>query len=653
MILAIDIETYSDVSLRDCGVYKYADSDNFEILLFAYAFDNEEVQLVDLAQGEEIPLKVFDALVDANILKTAFNAQFERVCLSRFLGVTLNPESWSCTMVKALTLGLPGSLDSVSKCLGFEEDKQKLFTGKNLIRTFSVPRKPTKKNPSGRHFPKDKPEEWEQFREYCIQDVVVEREIRNKLDRYKTTDGEIKMWQIDQKINDYGVKLDFDFVENAIAMDESYSNTLSDQYKELTGLENPNSVAQLKGWLSERLGYEVNSVTKGTIPELMESAEKQGNLEVMQALELRQEISKTSVSKYRKMEEVICSDGRARGLLQFYGASRTGRWAGRLIQVQNLPRNSIKDLNLAREVVKSGDLELLDMLYDQVPDILSQLIRTAFIPSGAHRFIVSDFSAIEARVIAWLAGEQWRLDVFETHGKIYEASASQMFNVPIAEIDKGSPLRQKGKVAELALGYQGSVGALMQMGALDMGIEESELPELVQSWRKSNPRIVRFWYDVQNAAHTAVRERTTVTIQKGISFIYDPGVLFIQLPSGRRLAYLRPRIEPHHSFENALKLTYEGVGVNNQWERLDTYGGKLVENIVQATARDCLRDAIIRLDDAGYKIAFHVHDEVVLDVPIGKGSLDDVNSLLGKPIDWAPGLTLTADGFECEYYIKD
>lgn len=651
MVLSIDIETYSDIKLRDSGVYKYVDSDKFKILLFAYAFDDDPVQLVDLAQGEEIPLEVTEAIHNDVFTKSAFNAQFERVALSKHLGVKLEPESWECTMVKALTLGLPMGLGKVAEALNFEADKQKFVTGKSLIRTFCMPRKPTKANPAGRHFPADKPEEWQQFKDYCIQDVVVEREIRNKLTRYKTTKEEMKIWHIDQRVNDYGVKLDFDFVKQAIAMDESYSNTLANQYVNLTGLENPNSTAQLRGWLEEKLGQEVKSVAKGLIPELTLLADEKGLHDVIEALELRQEISKTSVSKYKKMEEVICSDGRARGLLQFYGASRTGRWAGRLIQVQNLPRNKIKDLDLAREVVKSGDLELLDMIYDRVPDILSQLIRTAFVPSVGNRFIVSDFSAIEARVIAWIAGEQWRLDVFETHGKIYEASASAMFNIPLDKID--GDLRSKGKVAELALGYQGSVGALIQMGALDMGLEEDELQGLVNSWRSANSKIVQFWYDVQSAANKCIRERRTVHIQKGISFIYDPGVMFIQLPSGRKLAYLRPRIEPHHSFQGATKITYEGVGTGNQWIRLDTYGGKLVENIVQATARDCLRDAIIRVHEAGYKIAFHVHDEVVLDTPIGEGSLEDVNGILGQPIDWAPGLTLNAEGFETFYYEKD
>lgn len=907
MFLSIDIESYSDVSLRDCGVYRYADDPSFEILLFAYAFDDEEVQLIDLAQGEKLPDIVVQAILDPHIKKSAFNAQFERVCLGKHLGKQLEPEGWYCTQVHSLMLGLPSGLDNVSKSLGFAEDKQKLFTGKNLIRLFSVPRKPTKaSNFQTRYFPKDKPEEWQQFREYCIQDVVVEREIREKLQRYPVPEEEWKLYHIDQRINDFGVKLDFDFVESAIAIDIAYSTILAEQYKHLTGLENPKSVEQLKGWLSDRLGFEVNSVTKDTMPDLIGQAEEKGLDEVKQALGLRQEIAKTSVSKYKKMEKVIGSDGRARGLLQFYGANRTGRWAGRLIQVQNLPRNNIEDLDLARGIVKGGDLELLDLLYDQVPDILSQLIRTAFVPSDGHRFIVSDFSAIEARVIAWFAGEQWRLDVFETHGKIYEASAATMFNVPLESIDRGSPLRQKGKVAELACiaegelvltdrglvpienvtlkdkvwdgcnyvnhdgviykgvkevidygglkatkdhlvwiegkrrpvrfeyaatskacllqsgsgrreiwigrnynggkkmeeklarslrasemcklrkntmdtfiqpkkgeiegvptvlaaktdpemvrseiyssktkmhkperwelqklrvcaslfrfrtrcgfiydresritwetygvgqnrcgwslrtrklkmgdaprklseptkvydilncglknrftvsnilvhncGYQGSVGALIQMGALEMGLQEEELPTIIKQWRAANKKIVQFWYDVQNAAHKAIRERTTVELQKGLKFIYNPGVLFIQLPSGRRLSYIRPKIEPHHKFEGANKITYEGMGTGNRWVSLDTFGGKLVENIVQATARDCLREAIVRVHDAGYKIAFHVHDELVLDVPLDQGSLEDVNLLLGQSIDWAPGLTLTADGFICSYYVKD
>lgn len=913
--LAIDIETFSDLSLPDVGVYKYVDSQNFEVLLFAYAFDDSPVEIVDIASGEKIPKHIQKAIYDKSVIKAAFNAQFERVCLSKHFGKPIEAESWHCTMVKAATLGIAGNLDSVSKSLGFPLDKQKLFTGKNLIRLFSIPRKSTKADPQQVSFldnkvrllPSDKPEEWQQFKDYCIQDVVVEREIRKKLESFPITEDEMKMWYLDQKINDYGVRLDMDFVLQAIGIDQQYTQKLINRYKEVTGLDNPKSVTELKKWLSPKLGFEVKSITKESMPELLKAS--QGLPEVTEALEIRKEIAKTSVSKYTKMEEVICSDMRARGLLQYYGASRTGRWTGRLIQVQNLPQNKIKDLGVARDVVKDGDLDLLEMCYPSVPVVLSQLIRTAFIPTEGHRFMVSDFSAIEARVIAWLSGEAWRIEVFKTHGKIYEASAAQMFRVPIESIDKGSPLRQKGKVAELACiaqgqlvltdkglvpieevtlshkvwdgeeftshdgvifkgvrevityegltatkdhlvwvegkswpirfgeasssgsrllqsgtgrkairiskdynqrekmekrlegslcvsrmyklwkstmgtllqsskrkikrlstllatkantkmvgskiygskakmhepqgwefrklwskryripfqissrsrtlddrelrasrsrngigqdrckwslrtrkfkmgnssgelsksakvydilncgknnrftvsnvlvhncGYGGSIGALKNMDRKwAESVSEEELHNLITSWRESNKKIVQFWWDVEAAAKKAVEERTIVELQHGLKFIYKPGILFIQLPSGRRLAYIRPKVEDHEQFSGKTKLTYEGMDQNYNWTREDTYGGKLVENIVQATARDCLREAMLRLDEAGYKIAFHVHDEVILDVPIGEGSLDEIAEIMGKTIPWAEGLPLTADGFECHYYQKD
>ena len=666
-VLAIDIETFCKVSLPDVGVYRYADDPSFEVLLFAYAFDDEEVQIIDLAQGEKIPQQVIDAIFDPSVSKAAFNAQFERVCLSRHFGTILDPEGWHCTMVHALTLGLSGSLDQVARAINLPQDKQKLWTGKNLIRLFSVPRKRTKTNANQlslsknkvtdglyRYLPEDKPEEWKQFKDYCIQDVVVERELRKRLMAYPLPETEKNLYYLDQRINDYGVRLDMEFVDKAIEIDTIYTDRLHNAFVELTKVENPKSVAQFKDWLSHMLGFGVKSVTKNSIPRLLEEAENQGISEVSEALRLRQEISKTSVSKYAKMNEVINSDGRARGLLQFYGANRTGRWAGRLVQIQNLPRNRMgrEELELARSVVKDGDLETLELLYDNIPDILSQLIRTAFIPSEGHRFIVSDFSAIEARVIAWYAKETWRLDVFRSHGKIYEASAAAMFDVPIESISRDSPLRQKGKIAELALGYQGGVGALKQMGALDMGLTEDELPELVSQWRHANPAIVQFWKDAGSAAKQAILDKTTVTIPQGPVFIYEPGVLFIKLASGRRLAYPNPRVEPHHTFQGT-KITFDGAGVNRQWGRIDTYGGKLVENIVQATARDCLTEALIKLDNAGYKIAFHVHDEVVLDVPEGYGSIEEVNALLSEDIPWAPGLPMRADSFECRFYQKD
>ena len=663
-VLAIDIETFSNVSLPSAGVYRYADDPSFEILLFAYAFDDEEVQIIDLASGEKLPVHIVEAIFDKNVIKTAFNAQFERVCLSKHFGTRLDPEGWHCTMVHALTLGLSGGLDQVAKAIDLPQDKQKMWEGKNLIRLFSVPRKRTVTNTNqltlitGKHSPEeyyrygpqDKPREWERFREYCIQDVVVERELRRRLSTYPMSEKELALYHLDQRINDYGVRLDMEFVRQAVKIDSVYTDRLNSKFTTLTGIDNPNALEEFKKWLSKRLGFMIDSVTKDTIPDLIEAATDIPDAK--EALELRQELSKTSVAKYTKMEDVICSDGRARGLLQFFGANRTGRWAGRLIQVQNLPRNNISDLDLARQVVRAGDLETLDMLYSNVPDILSQLIRTAFIPSEGHRFIVSDFSAIEARVIAWYAKEQWRLDVFHGHGKIYEASASQMFGVPVEEITRDSPLRQKGKIAELALGYQGGVGALKQMGALNMGLTEDELPELVHQWRQANPNIVQFWWDTGTLAKDAIMNKTSLESPQGVKFIYEPGVLFIEIASGRRLAYPNPRVEPHHKFEDRTKITFDGLQ-QNRWQRVDTYGGKLVENIVQATARDCLAEALLKLHAAGYKIAFHVHDEVVLDVPIGQGSLDDVNSILSEPLPWAPGLPLGADGFECEYYQKD
>lgn len=660
-VLSIDIETYCDLSLSKVGVYRYADDESFEILLFAYAYNDGPVKIIDLTEGEEIPQGIIDAILDPSITKCAFNAMFERICLSKHLGVQLPPEGWHCTMIHAWMLGFNGGLADIAQRLKLPQDKQKMWVGKNLIRLFSMPRKVTSQDSKQlklistkpthyRYYPKDKPDEWEQFKEYCKQDVIVEIALRKKLNQFPIPDDEMQLYYLDQLINDYGVKLDLDFVQQAINLDSVYSERLGKEYQELTGLENPNSTTELKLWLSKRLGFKVKSLNKQSLPELLEKAKDDSV--ALKALELRQELAKTSISKYRKMEEVICSDGRARGLLQFYGASRTGRWAGRLIQVQNLPRNNLTDLDLAREIVNDGDLELLDILYPSVPDVLSQLIRTALIPSDGHRFIVSDFSSIEARIIAWYAGEHWRMEVFNGHGKIYEASAAQMFNVPIESITKDSPLRQKGKIAELALGYQGGVGALKQMGALQMGLDEDELHDLVRQWRQANPNIVQFWRDIDEGAKRAIEGRTSVRLQHNLNILYHKGALFIDLPSGRRLTYPNPRVEPHHTFENATKITFDGEE-NGKWGRVDTYGGKLVENIVQATARDCLAVGLMRLHKAGYKIAFHVHDEVVLDVPYGFGSVEDVNEILSQEISWAPGLPLGADGFECNYYQKD
>lgn len=649
--LSIDIETYSDLDIKKVGVYRYVDSANFEILLFAYAFDNEEVKVIDLVNDEELPKEVIEALIDNKVIKSAFNANFERTAISKFLNINLKPNEWSCTMIKALTLGLPGSLDSVSKALKFNEDKQKMKEGKALIQYFCKPCKATKVNRGRtRNLPIHDMEKWNKFKEYCKQDVVVEREIRNKLSKYKTTEREIKLWYLDQRINDTGIKVDTELIENAIECDKRYTEKLTKEAIKITGLNNPNSPAQLKKWLSDKVGFEITSLTKESIPEILKQVDDEN---VVRILELRKLMSKTSIKKYEAMKLAKGNDNRVRGLLQFYGANRTGRWAGRLVQVQNLPQNHIEDLDLARNLLKEGDFDLIELLYDSVPDVLSQLIRTAFIPSEGHRFIVSDFSAIEARVIAWLAGEKWRLDVFNSHGKIYEASASQMFKIPIENIKKGSELRQKGKLAELSNGYGGSVGALISMGAIKMGLKEEELQPIVTAWRNANPNITKFWWDVDKAAKKAIKDRTIVEIQHGIKFIYNPGVLFIELPSSRRLSYLRPKIEPHTTFSGD-KITYEGMEqTSKQWKRIDTYGPKLVENIVQATARDCLREAMFNVTDAGYSIVMHVHDELVIDVDKKGGSLEEVNSIMGKEISWAKGLPLKADGYECDYYKKD
>ncbi|MFC0475722.1 DNA polymerase [Robertmurraya beringensis] len=647
-LLSIDIETYSSVDLIKSGVYAYCESSDFEILLFAYAVDDEEVQVVDLASGEKIPTDVLEAITDPAVIKTAYNANFERTCLAKHFNKPMPPDQWRCSSVHALMLGLPGYLDGVAKCLKLKE--QKLKEGKSLIRYFSVPCKPTKVNEGrSRNLPEHDLDKWVTFKDYCKQDVEVERQIRKKLEAFPITKVEQKLWELDQKINDEGVLIDKGLVINAIQADKAFQDKLFEEAVRLTGLENPNSPAQLKGWLLKQ-GIEVDSLAKKNVEALMGEVENQ---EVKRLLELRQAMSKTSVKKYEAMDRSICPDQRIRGLLQFYGANRTGRWAGRLVQIHNLPRNSLIDLQIARDLLKSGNYEALELLFDSVSDVLSQLIRTAFIPSQGNRFIVADFSAIEARVIAWLGGERWRMDVFQSHGKIYEASAAQMFKVPIETIDKGSPLRQKGKIAELALGYGGSKGALMQMGALEMGLTEDELPELVSAWREANPNIVKLWWGIEAAAIKAVKEKAVVKMQYGLTFHYTKGILFITLPSGRSLAYVRPRIGIDERFGKE-QLTYEGTEQGSkQWGRIPTYGGKLTENIIQAIARDCLAVAMLRLDEVGYRINFHVHDEVILDVPIGTGSMEEVENIMGQSINWAPGLPLGADSFETFYYKKD
>ena len=638
--LSIDIETYSDINLLTSGVYKYVDSPNFEILLFAYANDDEPVQLIDLTE-ERLPQELIDDLQDPDVTKTAFNANFEITCLSKYLNLTLDPSQWRCTSVHALALGLPNALGAVSMVLKLEE--QKMGAGKLLIQYFSKPCKPTKSNGGRtRNLPHHDLARWKLFKDYCIRDVEVERNIKNRISFYTITDKEQKLWQLDQSINRRGVKIDTELVEQAIIIDEEYTEKLATELKKLTGVENVNSVTQLK----EALGFK--SLTKEAVSDLIKTS-KDPNL--VRILKLRQMLSKTSIKKYEAMRRCICSDGRVRGLFQFYGANRTGRWAGRLVQVQNLPQNHLSDLDSARTLVRDGLAEDVEVLYGNVSDTLSQLIRTAFIASEGNRFIVADYSAIEARVIAWLSGETWRQDVFKSHGKIYEASASQMFKVPIESIKKGSMLRQKGKVSELALGYQGGVGALKQMGALKMGVPEEELQGLVDSWRKANPHIVKLWYDVERAVKHCIENKEVVKFKHNIKFIPFKGCLFIELPSGRRLSYVKARIE--EDLRGRKKIVYEGMNqTTKNWEKLETYGGKLVENITQAIARDCLGEAMLKLDEAGYEIVMHVHDEVIIDAPMSQ-KLEDVCDIMGQPIDWAPGLLLRADGYETYYYMKD
>lgn len=641
--LSIDIETFSSADLSKCGVYRYAESPDFEILLFGYSVDGSDVRIIDLANGEALPEEIKEALIDENVMKWAFNAQFERICLSRYLGKWLEPKSWRCTMVWAAYMGLPLSLEGAGTVLGLE--KQKLKEGKDLIRFFSVPCKPTKANGGRtRNFPADAADKWEQFKAYNIRDVETETAIQARLQKYPVPEEEWHNYILDQHINDRGIRLDMDLVKEAIRCDEQSRGELTLLIKEITALDNPNSVAQMKVWLADN-GMETDTLGKAAVKELLKTAPEP----LGQVLELRQSLAKSSVKKYTAMNNAVCKDGRARGLLQFYGANRTGRWAGRLIQVQNLPQNHLPDLEQARGLVKSGDFEMLEALYDSVPGVLSELIRTAFVPKPGFIFIVADFSAIEARVIAWLAGETWRNDVFATHGKIYEASASQMFHVPIEEVTKGSPLRQKGKIAELALGYGGSVGALKAMGALDMGVAEEELQPLVNAWRTANPKIVRLWWEVDKAAMTAVRERTT-TQTHGIRIEYKSGMLFITLPSSRQLAYVKPKIGQNRFGSDSV--TYEGIGAAKKWERIESYGPKFVENIVQAISRDILCYAMQRLDAAGLSMVISVHDEVVIEADQGV-SLEAVCRCMGETPPWAEGLMLRADGYVCPFYKKD
>lgn len=650
-VLSIDIETYSSNGIAGCGVYKYVEAEDFTVLLFAYSCDYGPVEIVDFAKGETLPEHIFKALTNPKVVKTAFNATFERVCLSKFFGISLTAETWECTMVRSAMLGLPLSLAAVAKVLNLDE--QKMEEGKALIRYFSMPCKPTKTNGlRTRNLPEHAPDKWEIFKSYCKRDVEVENGIRQKTAAFKVLPFEKELYDIDQRINDRGVMLDMTLVKNAIRMSLIYSGRLSAEAAELTGLDNPNSVAQLKRWLEEETGNEVKSLNKKDMPDIIKAADGE---HVQRLLAIRQELGKTSVKKYEAMEKAVCADDRVRGLLQFYGASRTGRFSGRLVQVQNLPQNHLSDLDLARSLVADGDLDMLEMCYGNVPDTLSQLIRTAFIAKEGHTFIVSDFSAIEARVIAWLACEKWRLEVFRTHGKIYEASAAMMFHVPVESITKTDPRRQKGKIAELALGYQGGVGAMRSMGGERMGLSETEMLEIVTHWRNANPAIVALWETVQSAAMGALKGGV-VGIQRGIYFRNELGAMTIQLPSGRKLFYPRAKVEVREKFGRKSKvITYEGQNqTTKKWEVQETYGGKLVENIVQAIARDCLAVTMVRLEKLEYPIVFHVHDEVILEVPEGGDkTLSEVCEIFKQPIIWAEGLPLKGDGYVTKYYKKD
>ena len=643
--LSIDIETYSNVPLPKTGVYRYCESPDFEILLFGYSVDSGPVQVVDLACGEQIPEKIIAALEDESVIKWAFNASFERICLSRLLGYPtgeyLDPESWRCSMVWAATMGLPLSLEGVGAVLGLE--KQKLTEGKDLIKYFSMPCAPTKTN-GGRtkNHPFHAPDKWEAFKKYNIRDVETEIGIKDRLVKFPVPEEVWDEYHIDQEINDRGVRLDMDLVKEAIDMDSRSRSELTAAMKDMTALDNPNSVQQMKQWLSDN-GLETDSLGKKVVAELIKTAPPK----LQTVLELRQQLAKSSVRKYQAMEKTVCADDRARGMFQFYGANRTGRFSGRNIQLQNLPQNHLSDLADARALVRSGDFDAVSLLYEDVPDTLSQLIRTAFIPREGTQFLVADFSAIEARVIAWFAGEDWRQKVFAKGGDIYCASASQMFKVPVEKHGINGHLRQKGKIAELALGYGGSVGALKAMGAIDMGLTEDELPTLVDAWRQSNPHIVQFWWDVDHAVTEAVKYKHTTTVY-GLTFSCRSGMLFITLPSGRNLAYVKPKLGTNKF--GGTCITYEGIGSTKKWERLDSYGPKFVENIVQATARDILCYAMKNLRD--YSIVMHIHDEVVIEAK-QETTLSEVCKIMSEAPPWAKGLLLRADGYETDFYKKD
>ena len=650
-ILAIDLETYSELDIKKVGLYKYAE--NSEILLFAYAFDDEPVQVVDIIGGEPLPFEVIEALQNEDVMKVAYNAAFERVVLNHHYPTTGigEPSQWFCTMVQGFTLGLPGGLDKVGKALGIEEDKQKLATGKKLIQYFSKPCRPTKVNGGRtRNRPQHDTEKWAMFKEYCRQDVEAERAIRKKLEKFWPIPSERQLWALDQRINDNGVLLDNAVIDGALQIDTEMKYQLTNEVIKITGVENPNSLPQITGWIRQKQPeLKFDTFDKTARAELL----KRDDLlpEVHKVIELKNLLSKTSCKKYQAMRDMRCLDGRVHGMLQFYGASRTGRWAGRGVQLHNLPQNHLDDLDEARNTVKTANYEVLEQLYDSPADVLSQLIRTAFIAPANHRFIVADFSAIEARVIAWLADEKWRMQVFADGGDIYCASASQMFHVPVEKHGINGHLRQKGKVAELACGYGGGVNALKAFGADKMGMSQQEMEKTIKQWREASPHICKLWRSVEDGVKKAIRTKMVIVGDKGIKYKYYAPWLFIKLPSGRKLAYYKPRIEQEEGFGE--RITYEGAMLAGGWGRNYTWGGKLVENLVQGIARDCLAVSMLRLAKAGYKIVMHVHDEVILEEPYGTGSLENACAIMGQPIDWAPGLLLRADGYETEYYKKD
>ncbi len=643
--ISIDIETFSSENLQKSGVYRYAESVDFEILLFGYSVDGGEAQVVDLACGEEVPDEIIDALMDDSVTKWAFNAMFERVCLSKWLtlplGEYLDPASWKCSMIWSAYMGLPLSLEGVGTVLGLE--KQKLTGGKDLIRYFCTPCSPTKSNGGRiRNLPENDTDKWERFKAYNLRDVETEMSIKRRLSKFPMPENVWEEYRLDQEINDRGIAIDMTFVKQAVAIDENSREKLTALMQDMTNLENPNSVQQMKGWLADN-GMETDTLGKKAVVEMLKTAPKP----LSEVLELRQQLAKSSVKKYTAMENAVCHDGRARGMFQFYGANRTGRFSGRLIQLQNLPQNHMPDLEQARALVRSGNFDALTFLYDSIPEVLSELIRTAFIPRDGKKFIVADFSAIEARVIAWLAGEKWRTEVFQNGGDIYCASASQMFHVPVEKHGVNGHLRQKGKISELALGYGGSVGALKSMGALEMGIEEDELQPLVTAWRQTNPNITKLWWDVDRVVKTCVKQKTP-TETHGIKFTYQSGMLFITLLSGRQLAYVKPRMG--ENIFGGESVTYEGVGGTKKWERIESYGPKFVENIVQAISRDILCYAIQTLKNCF--IVAHVHDEIIIEADM-RMSLSAVCEQMARTPTWAKGLLLSADGYECQFYKKD